>query len=235
MKNIKIPKFILSASVILSLLFIENSYACGHCCRAYIWNKSPFILGVFLVAVCYGSSIYLIYAITRFVPWMRFVGSFLLFVIVSYFFYFFATEGMLVYFAFVPGMIFCYSIPPWRLYRLAMLKNKTPVNSVKKARKLSFILIPVFIVFSLIFSAVWQKKTDKYFDSNLIEMLNIKSVSVCYIAAEKLLAIEESDERDEYIVELRSLSETGSSPGDDYARKVLAAWGDANSIEVPAE
>jgi hypothetical protein len=130
----------------------------------------------------------------------------------------------------IPASLFCYIIPPWRLYKKALLKNDASTSAICKTRNLSVILIPVFLILSFVISSIWQKKTDKYFDEHLVEMLNMRSVPLNFTAANSLMAIKDINERSNYIPQLRELLNSGSHPGMSGSLKVLADWKDDDSV-----
>lgn len=218
--------------VILCLTLIERAYACGHCNTLYIWHKHPLFLGIFLISVCYGIVIYFIYGLTRLVPLTKIVLSFLGFLLVSYLFYFGATECMVGPVLFIPGTIFCFVMPSWRLYKKALLRNEISKNAIHTARNMSLILLPVFLILSFSISITWQKRTTKYFDEHLIEMLNMRSVSVSWASMDKLIAIEDANERSKYISDLRELLNSGTSFGTEGALKVLVQWKNTGSVSA---
>jgi len=215
------------SAVLICLTIVEECLACGHCYTAFVWNKNPIYLGVFFVALCYGIIVFLFFGVLRLFKFKKYALSFLIFLLLSYIFYFISTEGMLGPPGFITATVVCFLVP-LILYFKPMLKNH--VNKIPMAKKISFILLPIFIALSLAVGHYWQNKADKYFDEHLIEMLKIQSVSIGHTVMTKLISIEDKNEQGKYIAEIKQIVTTGPQYSRSFALKVLVKWQGIDAI-----
>ena len=227
----KSKKFLICSFILICLTVVENCYACGHCNTAFYWHKSPVYIGIFLTSFCYGITIYFIYAVQRLIQFKKYIRSFLIFLLISYIFYFSATEGMVGAPAFIAGSVFCFLMPLY-FYFKPTIKTEANKDAVVKAKRISLILLPVFIALSLAIGSVWQVKADKYFDEHLIEMLKIPSISVGYSVMSKLVAIEDKTEQGKYIKEIKKIiiGESYHGISRSIAVEILAKWEDKGAV-----
>ncbi|MHC4738053.1 MAG: hypothetical protein ACYS9Y_04020 [Planctomycetota bacterium] len=211
----------LSSAFLICLTIVEDCLACGHCYTAFVWNKNPIYLGLFFVALCYGIIVFFVFGVLRLFKFKKYVLSFLIFLLLSHIFYFISTECMLGPPGFITATVFCFLVP-LILYFKPILKNH--VNKTPMAKKISFILLPIFVALSLAVGYYWQNKADKYFDKHLIEMLKIKSVSIGHSVMTKLISIEDKNEQEKYIAEIKQIVETGPNYSTPFALNVLVEW-----------
>ena len=215
----KLKRLSLISAVLIWLTIVEECLACGYCYTAYVWNKNPIYLGVFFVALCYGIIVFIIFGVLRLFTFKKYALSFLIFLLLSYILYFFSTQAMLGPPGFITATFVCFLVP-LILYIVPTLNNQ--VNKIHIAKKLSFILLPIFIASSLAVGHYWQNKADKYFDEHLIEMLKMKSVAIRYSVMSKLISIEDKNEQEKYIAEIKQIVTTRTNS--DIALKILVKW-----------
>ena len=233
MKNSK--KFSLISGIVFCLAIVEECCACGGCYRNFLWNKTPIYLSIFFAAMGYGVIVYVIFWILRIFRFKICVVSLVIFLVLSYISYFISAECMLGPPSFITSTALLY-IAPWLLFFFGSPGDGSKI--INKKTRFPLLLIPAFIIVSLVIGLQWQSKVNKYFDDNLIEMLEYRtSLPLNYAAMKKLMAIENKDAQAEYLVDLERIATDKRSYHHNgfCAAQILAKWQGKDAIPIEFE